>query len=106
MRCSYRWAGRGCGRLMCGPAVVVEDVGAGPVCGCYQKIQTNQLFEIPSGSAMVQATLHYASLPQVLQELGGGDDVNTVHLAAVFVKRHDDQSGIRQILMNNHTIVV
>lgn len=56
MHCPGRLGGRGCGRLMCGPAVVVEDVGAGPVCGCYQKFQTNQLFEIPSGSAMVQAT--------------------------------------------------
>lgn len=55
---------------------------------------------------MVQATLHDASLPQVLQELGGWDNVNTVHLAAVFVKRHDDQSGIREILMNSHTNVV
>ena len=27
--------------------VVVEDVGASPVCGCYQKIQTIQLFEKP-----------------------------------------------------------
>jgi len=32
-------------RLMCAPAVVVEDVGACPVCGSYQKFQTNQLFE-------------------------------------------------------------
>ena len=44
-------------RLMCAPAVVVEDVGAGPVCGCYQKSQTNQLFENPSRSAMVRATI-------------------------------------------------
>ena len=29
MRCPGRWGGRGCGRLMCAPAVVVEDVGAG-----------------------------------------------------------------------------
>ena len=42
--------------LMCGPDVVVEDVGAGPVCGCYKKFQTNQLFENPSGSAMARAT--------------------------------------------------
>ena len=34
-------------RLMCAPAVVVEDVGAGPVCGCHQKSQTIQLFEKP-----------------------------------------------------------
>ncbi len=86
MHCPGRLGGRGCGRLMCGPAVVVEDVGAGAVCGCYQKIQTNQLFENPSRSAMVQATLHYASLPQVLQELGGWDDVNTAHHTAVLVK--------------------
>ena len=71
---------------MCAPAVVVEDVGGAGVCGCHQKSQMNQLSELPSRSAMVRATLHYASLPQVLQELGGGDDVNTVHLAAVFVK--------------------
>ena len=44
-------------RLMCAPAVAVEDVGAGPVCGCYQKSQTNQLFENPSRSAMVRATI-------------------------------------------------
>ena len=55
---------------------------------------------------MVRAILHYASLPQVLQELGGRDDVNTAHLTAVLVKRHDDQAGIREILMNSHTIVV
>ncbi len=86
MHCQGSLGGRGCGRLMCGPAVVVEDVGAGPVCGCSQKSQTNQLFENPSRSAMVRATLHDASLPQVLQELGGRDDVNIVHLTAVFVK--------------------
>ncbi len=57
MRCPGRWGGRGCGRLMCAHDVVVEDVGAGPVCGCYQKFQTNQLFENPSRSAMVRATL-------------------------------------------------
>jgi len=55
MRCPGRWGGRGCGRLMCGPAVMVKDVGAGPVCGCYQKFQTNQLFENPSRSAMAWA---------------------------------------------------
>jgi hypothetical protein len=33
--------------MMCGHDVVVEGVGAGPVCGCYQKIQTIQLFEKP-----------------------------------------------------------
>ena len=43
-------------RLMCAPDVVVEDVGAGPVCGCSQKIQTIQLSELPSRSAMVRAT--------------------------------------------------
>ena len=32
---------------MCAHDVVVEDVGAGPVCGCYQKFQTIQLFEKP-----------------------------------------------------------
>jgi len=37
--------------------VVVEDVGAGPVCGCYQKFQTNQLFENPSRSAIARATI-------------------------------------------------
>ena len=44
-------------RLMSNLGVVVEDVGAGPVCGCYQKSQTNQLFENPSRSAMVRATI-------------------------------------------------
>lgn len=43
-------------RLKSSYDVVVKDVGAGPVSGCHQKIQTNQLFEIPSRSAMVQAT--------------------------------------------------
>ena len=56
MRCPCTWGGRGCGRLMCGPAVVVEDVGAGPVCGCYQKFQTIQLFDNPSRSAIARAT--------------------------------------------------
>ena len=55
---------------------------------------------------MLLTILHYASLPQVLQELGGRDDVNIVHLTAVLVKRHNDQAGIREILMNSHTIVV
>lgn len=32
---------------MSSPAVVVEDVCAGPVCGCFQIIQTIQLFEKP-----------------------------------------------------------
>jgi len=43
-------------RLMCDPVVVVEDVGAGHVCGSHQKNQTNQLFENPSRTAMVRAT--------------------------------------------------
>ena len=43
-------------RLMCAPDVVVEDVGGAGVCGCHQKFQMNQLFEIPSRSAMVRAT--------------------------------------------------
>ena len=73
-------------RLMCAPAVVVEDVGGAGVCGCHQKSQMNQLFEIPSRSAMVRATLDYGTLPQVLQELDGRDDVNIVHLTTVLVK--------------------
>jgi len=43
-------------RLKSSYDVVVKDVGAGPVSGCHQKSQTNQLFEIPSKSAMARAT--------------------------------------------------
>jgi len=73
-------------RLMCAPAVVVEDVGGAGVCGCHQKSQMNQLSELPSRSAMVRATLDYGTLPQVSKEFCGWDDVNTIHPAAVFVE--------------------
>lgn len=53
---------------------------------CHQKYQTNQLFEIPTRPAMVRESLDNAALPQVSQEFGGGDDVYSIHLTAVFVE--------------------
>ena len=57
-----------------------------PERGCPSEIQTIQLFEIPSSTAMLRMPLHNASLPQVSQEFGGWDDIYTIHFAAVFVE--------------------
>ena len=45
MYCLNRWGGRGCGRLMCAPVVVGEDVGAAHA-DANQKAQINQLFGV------------------------------------------------------------